>query len=56
MMSMVNKRFYCEYFGKTSDELDANKGMTWILENCVNCPEERACVKASREETRKRLT
>lgn len=38
----------CEHFGKPSDDLAWEMGMTWCLENCANCPDERACAKASR--------
>lgn len=37
----------CEHFGKTSDELDAELGLTWILENCANCLTEQECYKES---------
>ncbi len=38
----------CEHFGKTSDELDWEVGMSWCLENCDGCLDERACVQASK--------
>ena len=33
----------CKHFGKPSEELEADVGMSWILEHCENCPKSGPC-------------
>lgn len=47
----------CEHFGKTSEELNAELGLAWILSHCDGCPNEQACcIEAIEKEHERQLS